>query len=265
MARAPFAGEIELVFIGTRGNTEPRSRRHRRHSALLVCCADERVMIDCGADWLHAVERLAPSAIVLTHAHPDHAKGLAGGAPCPVFATAETWASLEPHWVADRRVVVANAPFRIGGLRLQAFPVEHSIRAPAVGYRISRGRSAFFYVPDVVAIRERSRALRGVQLYVGDGATIARPMVRRRLSALVGHTPIRTQLGWCAKEGVADAIFTHCGAEIVLGNARELAAVVKRLGAERGVAARIAYDGMRVALPVLAIRRARRAAAPEHA
>ena len=48
-------------------------------------------MLDCGADWLGRVVRLRPSAIVLTHAHPDHAAGLTDGAPCPVYATAETW------------------------------------------------------------------------------------------------------------------------------------------------------------------------------
>jgi glyoxylase-like metal-dependent hydrolase (beta-lactamase superfamily II) len=51
-------------------------------------------MIDCGADWLARLKAVAPSAIVITHAHPDHAFGLARGAPCPVYATAETWS---PH------------------------------------------------------------------------------------------------------------------------------------------------------------------------
>ena len=33
-------------------------------------------MIDCGLDWLGKFEKLQPDAIVLTHAHPDHAWGL---------------------------------------------------------------------------------------------------------------------------------------------------------------------------------------------
>jgi glyoxylase-like metal-dependent hydrolase (beta-lactamase superfamily II) len=37
-------------------------------------------MIDCGADWLGEVDRVAPDVIVLTHAHPDHAGGLRKGA-----------------------------------------------------------------------------------------------------------------------------------------------------------------------------------------
>ena len=248
--RTSRARQIELIFIGTRGNTEERTRRHRRHSALLVHYGESSVMIDCGADWLRSVVSLSPSAIVVTHGHPDHAQGLAYGAPCPVFATVETWALLDAYPIADKRIVPVNEPFRVGGLRFEAFPVAHSVRAPAVGYRISRGRTSFFYIPDVVAINDRRRALEGVTLYIGDGATIARPMVRRRPAALIGHTPVRTQLGWCEKEGVHSAIFTHCGSEIVTGDARYLNRLVKRLGEERGIAARIAYDGLRLLLPL---------------
>ena len=74
---------IELTFIGTRGEISIRSRRHRRHSSLLVHYGDTRIMIDCGADWLGRLRAVAPTAIVLTHAHADHAAGLAVGAPCP--------------------------------------------------------------------------------------------------------------------------------------------------------------------------------------
>lgn len=67
---------MELTFLGTRGGIEIRSRRHWRHSALLVEQEDVRIMIDCGADWLRRLHAIAPSAIVLTHAHADHAAGL---------------------------------------------------------------------------------------------------------------------------------------------------------------------------------------------
>ena len=32
---------------------------------------------------------------------------------------------------------------------LEVLPAEHCLRAPAVGYRISAGGRALFYVPDV--------------------------------------------------------------------------------------------------------------------
>jgi Metallo-beta-lactamase superfamily len=83
-------------FLGTRGEIDVRSRCHRRHSSLLIQRNAARVMIDCGADWLDLLDAVSPTAIVLTHAHPDHAAGLARGASCPVFATKETWNLIHP-------------------------------------------------------------------------------------------------------------------------------------------------------------------------
>jgi glyoxylase-like metal-dependent hydrolase (beta-lactamase superfamily II) len=60
-------------------------------------------MIDCGADWLNRLGAIAPTAIVLTHAHPDHARGLAKGAPCPVYATTQTLSLLQRFPICDRR------------------------------------------------------------------------------------------------------------------------------------------------------------------
>jgi len=80
------------------------------------------------------------------------------------------------------------------------------------------------------------------------GATITRPLIRRSQGTLIGHTPIRTQLGWCQKEGVPRAIFTQCGTEIVAGDSRSVSAVVRSLGRARGVDTAIAHDGERLLL-----------------
>jgi hypothetical protein len=62
-----------------------------------------------------------------------------------------------------------------------------------------------------------------VQLYIGDGATLTRSFVRKRGDALIGHTTVRSPLGWCTKEGILRAVITHCGSEIVTGDERGLA------------------------------------------
>ena len=203
-----------------------------------------RVMIDCGADWLDHQKRVNPTAIVITHAHADHAAGLAKGAACPVHATEETWALLQRYPVPHRKHICHREPFSIDTVSFEAFPVEHSLLAPAVGYRVTSGRVAFFYVPDLASIRERHEALSGVALYIGDGATVVRSMVRRRDHSEIGHAPIAKQLRWCQEEGVARAIFTHCGSEIVRSDARVVSARVRKLGHEHGVDARVADDGL---------------------
>ena len=245
---APERGGDEVGDRLRRGEIEARSRRHFRHSALLIGQGRARVMIDCGEDWLGRLKRIAPSAIVLTHAHGDHAGGLARGAPCPVYATEETWSRIGRFPLEDRRIVVPREPFRIGQVTFEAFPVAHSLRAPAVGYRVSRRRAAFFYVPDLVLIRERARALRGIRLYIGDGDTVIRSMARRRGRALIGHAPVRAQLLWCKEEGVKRAIFTHCGSLIVKADTRTIAERVRSLGLDYGVDASLAYDGLTLRL-----------------
>jgi phosphoribosyl 1,2-cyclic phosphodiesterase len=237
---------MDLQFLGTRGEIEGRTRRHRMHSALLVSHRGARVMIDCGLDWLGKFEKLRPGAIVLTHAHSDHAWGLNDGAPCPVFAPEQTWQTLKACRVEDRRVLGLRKAEQIYGITFQAFEVEHSLLAPAVGYRVSAARACFFYAPDVVFIHQRAEALKGVQLYIGDGATISRSFVRKRGERLIGHAPVRAQLGWCAREGVPRAIISHCGSEIVAGHERQLATKIAAMARELGIEAQIAHDGMKV-------------------
>jgi phosphoribosyl 1,2-cyclic phosphodiesterase len=203
-------------------------------------------MIDCGKDWLSRLQTIAPTSIVLTHAHPDHAWGLVRGAPCPVYAPKETLALLHGFPIRDRREMPTRKSIVIDGVKFKAYPVQHSTRAPAVGYRVSANASSFFYVPDVAWLPNAAKVLRGVDVYIGDGATIRRSMVRRRAGTLIGHAPLVAQLGWCKKASVKQAIFTHCGSQIVRGDARRLNAMIRRLGREYGVEAHLACDGDRL-------------------
>ena len=104
-------GEASLSRDAVRDRA--RTRRHRRHSSLLVGYRRREVMIDCGLDRRDGLARLRPAAIVLTHAHPDHAAGLRHGAPCPVYAPTRSQAlferdCLEAVGAGGRRVRVLN-------------------------------------------------------------------------------------------------------------------------------------------------------------
>jgi phosphoribosyl 1,2-cyclic phosphodiesterase len=247
---------MRLWFLGTRGEIEARSRLHQRHSSLLISHRHDRVLLDCGLDWLGELERLRPPAVLVTHGHPDHVGGLKHGAPCPVYATEATWRLIGRWPIAERRTLRPHTTYAVGAIAFQAVPVEHSLRAPAVAFRVTAGATTVLYAPDVVAIPGHERELARVSLYVGDGASPVRPIIRRRDGAEIGHASIRTQLDWCAEAGLRRAIFTHCGSQVLRAEAAT-AELVEAMGRDRGVSASLAYDGLE--LPVPLTRRARQA------
>lgn len=216
------------------------------HSVLTVSWRRKKIMIDCGADWLSELHRVRPDAILLTHAHTDHAGGLKRGAPCPVYATAETWDRIRMGPVLEKVIVEKRSPFKLFYVEFEAFPVEHSIRAPAVGYRFTAAGKSVFYAPDLVRILDQADALKNIRLYVGDGAAITRPILRKRDGVFIGHASIRNQLEWCGREGVSRAVFSHCGTEIVAGDHRAVVDKVRAIGEHVGVDATIACDGRQI-------------------
>src|SRR5581483_10161522 len=129
----------QLTFLGTRGEIEARTDRHRMHTSLMIEAEGKRIMIDCGLDWLGKVYELKPDALLLTHAHKDHAWGLREGAPCPVYAPERTWKTLENCWIQKPVTIPLKSSFESLGTRFIAFPVDHSINCPAVGYKIKLG------------------------------------------------------------------------------------------------------------------------------
>lgn len=240
---------MKIIFLGTRGNIEPQSPRHCWHSSLLVVHRTKRVMIDCGLEWAGQLEEVNPTDILITHAHPDHAWGLKAGTTRPVYATAESWRLMDAWPVPCRHTVQPRQPFVIDGLWFEAFELEHSTRCPAVSYRVHTASAAFHYAPDVAYIHDRSEALGGVHLYIGDGSTPDQPLIRSRGRALIGHSPMRTQLTWCAREGVKEAIFTHLGSRIVAGDEEKVAERLRQWASQRGLQqARLAYDGLELTI-----------------
>jgi phosphoribosyl 1,2-cyclic phosphodiesterase len=244
----PVPGCMKVTFLGTRGNIPIRSPQHRWHSAMLLSTRKGRVLIDCGEDWLGRVGVLGPTAILVTHGHPDHAGGLKQGATCPVYATAATWRIMDSWPIGVRCQLPLERPVMIAGFVIEAWPVLHSLNAPAVGFKISTRDGCVFYVPDVAALEHLERTLRNVDLYVGDGAVLVRSLVRRRGRVLIGHASVATQLDWCRAGGVPRAIFTHCGSAIVRSAPGRVEEIVESLGRVRGLEAALAYDGLTISL-----------------
>ncbi|NGX56784.1 MAG: Ribonuclease BN [Candidatus Anoxychlamydiales bacterium] len=243
---------MKLKFLGTRGYIKPKTKRHSLYTSLLIIHNKKKIMIDCGKSYIDKLDKIKPDAIVLTHGHIDHAYGLENGSNCKVYATKDTFENIK-YFPIDKnlkRKVLFNKKFKINGIAFEAFEVEHSILCPAVGYRISFQRNSFFYVPDVLWIKDRKKAFKNISFYIGDGATIKRSFVRKdkKTNKLYGHANISSQLTWCKKENIKKMIITHLGSEIVKDE-KKAKVKINELSIKKGVDTLIAYDGMTINFP----------------
>ena len=218
------------------------------HSALMLISRGKRLLLDAGQTWKGRLRSLAPDWIAITHAHPDHAFALEEGTGVPVYVSEESRRLLSRYPVRRFRVFDDGQTIRLGPFRVRPYDVVHSIRAPAVGFRVTADRTTIVYNPDVVAIVDEERTLRNVDVYVGDGASLTRPLVRRRGAALFGHTTVRAQLNWCKRHAIPRAYVVHCGKQLGEMPPAELRRRVDALAGPE-LRAEVARDGLAVDLP----------------
>lgn len=236
-----------LHFHGTKGYVEAKSRCHTGHSAFTVEAAGFRLLCDFGENRRGRLASIAPDAVFVSHAHPDHAWGLSEGAAMPILASAATHDLLRELPLAQRLVLAPGRPETVGPFRLTTFPVIHSIRCPCVAARIETPDGVVVYSGDIIHFVDApGEALADASVYVGDGSTLTASLVRRHPSgALVGHTTVRAQLGWLARSGVPRAIFSHFGEGPIRMGYRALSGALKKLGAAKAPDCRVsaARDG----------------------
>jgi phosphoribosyl 1,2-cyclic phosphodiesterase len=204
----------KLTFLGTKGEIEEETPVHRFHSSVLVESSGTRLLIDYGLLHRYSLDGIAPDAILITHAHPDHYSWLKQDIQMsvPVYLTQESYdyGKFKPQ---NSHVIVPMEKFKVGAFECMAYRVIHSIRCPAVGWKLNFEGKTLVYNSDLVDIMGKDAVLRGVDYYVGDGSAVKANLVRRRGDVLFGHTRIITQVHWCEKSGIKNIIFTHLGRE----------------------------------------------------
>jgi len=233
---------MRLKFLGTRGYIEEKNKWHSKHSSLLV---NGRVLFDWGKTWKGKLNKLKPKVIFITHAHPDHAGGLTSDIKLPVYASGECFRQLKKLSLTNLREIKPGRVVSQEGLKIMPYKVTHSLLAPAVGYRVSDGKAVFVYNPDIISIEKKNKILKGVNLYIGDGATLKRSLVRRKGKKIFGHAAISTQVNWCRHFSIKKAIFTHFGKGAVEMNEKSLKRRLREFG-EKEVEVVAAYDGMTI-------------------
>lgn len=236
---------MRITFLGTRGYIDVRTKKHYRHTSMLITYRNKKIMIECGLDWIKKVWHIKPDAIVLTHAHPDHAYGLKNGSPCPVYSTETTWKLIKDFLIPEdlRNKLFFTKLNTICGVNFKPIKVIHSLKAPAVSFRIIVGKKTIFYSGDIAYIPNSKKVLKSVDLYIGDGSTVQKSLIRKKNSQIYGHASVKTQINWCAHARIKRAIFTHCGTELVT-KARINEKYIQKLGIEKNLSVSVAHDGL---------------------
>lgn len=205
-----------LTFLGTRGGIEEKMETHFYHSSLLVQVSKPyplRLLIDYGRIHAYSLSLLQPDALLITHGHPDHYLWTfqAADSAVPVYLTQETL-SYGEFFPCNPKIIVPYRQFNIGPVSIFPYRVLHSIRCPAMGFKIILpDRKIILYNPDLVDIIAKEYILPGADYYIGDGSSIKACLVRRQGEMICGHTKISAQLEWCKKYGIQNIIFTHLG------------------------------------------------------
>jgi phosphoribosyl 1,2-cyclic phosphate phosphodiesterase len=234
---------------------DPRNQRTR--SSVVVRAGDLTLLVDSGPDLrLQALrEGLREiDAILYTHAHLDHVAGFdelrafcwARGTPLPMHATPGCLAALKAMfgWAFAPEnthrgyvrpgVRVIDGPFHHGDLRITPLPVVHAT-VETIGFLFEFPSSpSLAYLPDVKQVPAATRGLlRGVDVLVVDAL---------RPTPHPTHFSLAEALEFAADVGAGQTWLTH------LGHENEHAA----LQAVLPDTVRVAWDGLRLSLPVLA-------------
>lgn len=144
------------LFSGSSGN------------AIYVGCDDAHILVDAGLSGTRVSQELMRigvdprrlDAILVTHEHADHIKGigiLSRKYDLPVFATEGTWQGMYQKIgaVADKNRVLFDPAqdFFIGSINVTPFPIPHDANEP-VGFTFGVDGAKFALATDLGCIRD---------------------------------------------------------------------------------------------------------------
>lgn len=131
-------------------------------NATLVCCGDTRILVDCGFGLRETERRLARlgvsaesiTAILVTHEHSDHIKGVGAFARrhrTPVYMTPGTYVSRDYGKIPVLRLIEHYRSFHVGEIGVRPVAVPHDAREPAQ-YIFTAGKRQLGLLTDLGSI-----------------------------------------------------------------------------------------------------------------
>ncbi|GIU68717.1 MAG: hypothetical protein KatS3mg001_567 [Candidatus Pacearchaeota archaeon] len=225
----------EIIFLGTKGEIEESTRKHKYHTSTLFIYRKFKLLIDYGTLQKFSLEKIKPNAILITHAHPDHY--LWSVKSCrtnvPVYLLKDTFKN--GKFKPNNFKFITSKKIKIGSFLILPFKILHSLKCSSVGFKIFLKKTSIIYTGDVVETPHK-KILFHADYYIGDGSSIKANLVKKKNGKRFGHARITTQINWCKKARIKNIIFTHVGKE-TLKHEDEIKKKYNVI---------IAYDGMRI-------------------
>lgn len=130
-------------------------------NSTLITDGKTNLLVDCGTSGKRIFAALeqtgaAPAdidALLVTHEHSDHTKGVgvvARRLGIPIYATSGTHRNMEIGAVNDSqiRIIASDSPFSIGGIDVMPFEIPHDAAEPC-GYCFSDGSEKVAVATDI--------------------------------------------------------------------------------------------------------------------
>lgn len=144
------------LFSGSSGNS------------IYVGCDDAHLLVDAGMSGTRILQEMgkvginpkALDAILVTHGHNDHIKGigiLSRKLDLPVYATQDTWEEMYSKLgnMAEKnmRVIEPEEDFFVGSINVMPFPTPHDAGG-SVGYAFNAGGARLAIATDLGCVRD---------------------------------------------------------------------------------------------------------------
>lgn len=142
-------------------------RSSSRGNSTLVFTDSTKILVDCGISCKMAVSALsdigvspkAIDAIVVTHEHSDHIKGIdlfSKKFGVSVYANSATWSGMRsglPGVLEENVRIIEEESVTIGDINVRAFPIPHDAANP-VGYTFVAGGEKVSIATDMGTVNE---------------------------------------------------------------------------------------------------------------
>ncbi|BEQ14009.1 MBL fold metallo-hydrolase [Desulfoferula mesophila] len=175
-------------------------------NCIYVAAGEQAVLIDCGLSARETIRRIearglsphAVKAILITHEHTDHTRGvrvLAKRLRIPALATEATWAAAKDTDAVRYQPMCAGRGLEMAGIQVHPFSVPHDAADP-VGLVLTAGGVSLGVATDLGAptglVRRRLAGCAGLVLeHNHDARLLAEgsypPWLKQRVRSAQGH------------------------------------------------------------------------------